>query len=163
IRIAAGPWARSHQAICRGPRQQYSEVRMTLEEFRRLADTWGGDIDRWPPRTQSAARERAATKEGTEILAQARQLDAWLADAPVVAADRAARAACAVVQRSAAEGTVMMRPAGWWRRTWLMPVAGLAFSALMGVSLATLAPYGGSTRSTSALSAILDTGSLPAL
>ena len=43
--------------------------------------------------------------------------------------------------------------------TWLMPVAGLAFSALMGVSLATLAPYGGSARSTSALSAILDSGS----
>jgi hypothetical protein len=136
---------------------------MTLEEFRRLADTWGGDVDRWPPRTQSAARQHAATKEGAEILAQARQLDAWLAAAPVVAPDRAVRAAFAVVQRIAAGGAVPTRPAGWWRRTWLMPVAGLAFSALMGVSLATLAPYGGSARSTSALSAILDTGSLPAL
>jgi hypothetical protein len=136
---------------------------MTLEEFRRLADTWGGDIDRWPPRTKSAAGQHAATQEGAEILAQARQLDGWLAAAPVVAPDRAARAAFAVVQRIAAEGAVPMRPGGWWRRTWLMPVAGLAFSALMGVSLATLTPYGGSARSTSALSAILDTGSLPAL
>jgi len=136
---------------------------MTLEEFRRLADTWGGDIDRWPPRTQGAARQRAATREGTEILAQAGQLDAWLAGAPVVATDRAARAAFAVVQRIAAEDPAPMRPAGWWRRTWLMPVAGFAFSALMGVSLATLAPYGGSDRSASVLRAILDTGSLPGL
>jgi hypothetical protein len=136
---------------------------MTLEEFRRLADTWGGDIDRWPPRTQSAAGQHAVTKEGAEILAQARQLDAWLAAAPDVAPDRATRAAFAVVQRIAVGGAVPMRPAPWWRRTWLMPVAGVALSALMGVSLATLAPYGGSTRSTSPLSAILDTGSLPAL
>jgi hypothetical protein len=136
---------------------------MTLEEFRRLADTWGGDIDRWPARTQSAARQRAATKEGAEILAQARQLDPWLAAAPDIAPDRAARAAFVVAQRIAVGDAVTVRSASWWRRTWLMPVAGLAFSALMGVSLAALAPYGGSTRSTSALSAILDTGSLPAL
>lgn len=136
---------------------------MTLEEFRRLADTWGGDIDRWPPRRQGAARQCAATKEGAEVLTQARQLDAWLTVAPVVAPDRAARAAFAVVQRIAAGGTVPMRPAPWWRRTWLMPVAGLAFSALMGVSLATLAPYGGADHSASVLRAILDTGSLPAL
>jgi hypothetical protein len=43
-----------------------------------------------------------------------------------------------------------------------MPVAGLAFSALLGISLATLAPYGGATGPTPVLSAILDTGSLPA-
>ena len=43
-----------------------------------------------------------------------------------------------------------------------MPVAGLAFSALLGFSLATLVPYGGSNGPTPVLSAILDTGSLPA-
>jgi hypothetical protein len=135
---------------------------MTLEEFGRLADTWGGDIDRWPERWRAGARRHAATEEGASILAQARQLDALLAAPPSVSSERVSRAAYAVVRRIAAEASVSTRPAAWWWRPWLMPVAGLAFSALLGISLATLAPYGGSNGPTPMLSAILDSGSLPA-
>ena len=37
---------------------------MTLEEFRRLADTWGGDIERWPHSCRNEAKQCAATEEG---------------------------------------------------------------------------------------------------
>jgi hypothetical protein len=135
---------------------------MTLEEFRRLADTWGGDIERWPARWRAEARQCAATEEGASILSQARQLDALLATPPVVTIERVSRAAIAVVQRIAAAASGPSRPVAWWRPTWLMPVAGLALSALIGASLATLVPYGGANGPTSVLGAILDTGSLPA-
>ena len=32
---------------------------MTLDQFRQLAETWGGTIDRWPSAAQDAARELA--------------------------------------------------------------------------------------------------------
>ena len=135
---------------------------MTREEFRRLADTWGGDIERWPAQWQVEARQCAATEDGASILNQARQLDALLATPPLVTTERVSRAAFGVVQRIAAEAGVPSRPGAWWRPTWLMPVAGLAFSALIGVSLATLVPHGGANGPTSVLGAILDAGSLPA-
>jgi hypothetical protein len=135
---------------------------MTLEEFGRLADTWGGDIDRWPECWRTEARRHAASEEGASILADARKLDALLAAPLIVSPERVSRAAFAVVQRITAEASVSPRLAPWWRRPWLMPVAGLAFSTLLGISLATLAPYGGSNGPAPVLAAILDTGSLPA-
>lgn len=37
---------------------------MTLDQFRQLADTWGGDIERWPAAARGAARLVAATEQG---------------------------------------------------------------------------------------------------
>jgi len=145
---------------------------MTLEEFRRLADTWGGDIERWPVPRRVEARQCAATEEGASILAGAQRLDAMLATAPDVAPERAARAAFAVVQRIAAEGVGgsrqgpsrqgPSRQGSWVLSNWWMPAASVAGSALIGISLATMMPYGGSDEPTIVLSAILDTGSMAA-
>jgi hypothetical protein len=140
---------------------------MTLEEFRRLADTWGGDIGRWPVPRQVEARGLAGTEEGASILAAARRLDTLLARAPDVTPERAGRAALAVIQRIAAEGEGGSRQGAWaapsWRPpNWLMPAAGAACSALLGLSLATMLPYRQSDEPTTVLSAILDTGSMAA-
>jgi hypothetical protein len=138
---------------------------MTLEEFHRLADTWGGDIERWPAQRRVEARQCAATEEGASILADAQRLDALLAEAPDVTSDRAARAAFAVVQRIAAEGEGGSRQGAWWLPNWrfpnwLMPAASVACSALIGISLATMVPYRQSDEPTLLLSAILDSGSM---
>ena len=138
---------------------------MTLEEFRRLADTWGGNIERWPASRQVEARRQAATGEGASILADAQRLDALLATAPDVSSERAARAAFAVVQQIAAAG--QGRRGAWslakWRlRDLLIPAASLACSALVGISLATRVPFRQSDEPASVLSAILDSGSMAA-
>jgi hypothetical protein len=140
---------------------------MTLKEFHRLADTWGGDVERWPASVQVAARRHAATAEGASILLDARRLDALLVQPSEVAPERAARAAFSVIQRIAVEGAGDPRQGSWvlsnWRLpNWLMPAAGVACSALIGVSLATMMPYGGSDEPTVVLSAILDSGSMAA-
>jgi hypothetical protein len=140
---------------------------MTLEEFRRLADTWGGDIGRWPVPRQVEARGHAGTEEGASILEAAQRLDTLLARAPDVTPERAGRAALAVIQRIAAEGEGGSRQGAWgtpsWRPpNWLMPAAGVACSALLGLSLATTLPYRQSDEPTTVLSAILDTGSMAA-
>src|SRR5262249_28181282 len=135
---------------------------MTLEEFRRLADTWGGDIARWPAPARAAAQRHAATAEGAAILVEAQRLDALLATAPDVTSERASRAAFAVLQRIAA-GREDRR--GYWRAPpwlahWLVPVASVACSAVIGISLATMAPFGHTEQTTIVLSEILDSGSM---
>jgi hypothetical protein len=140
---------------------------MTLEEFRRLADTWGGDIERWPAARRVEAGQCAATEEGASILASAQRLDAMLAKPSDVAPERAARAAFAVVRRIAAEGVAgshqgSSHQGSWILSNWWMPAASVAGSALIGVSLATMMPYGGSDEPTIVLSAILDSGSMAA-
>jgi hypothetical protein len=135
---------------------------MTLEEFRRLADTWGGDIERWPAPRRVEAGQCAATEEGASILAGAQRLDALLAKPSDIAPERAARAAFAVVQRIAAEGVAGSHQGSWILSNWWMPAASVAGSALIGISLATMMPYGGSDEPTIVLSAILDSGSMAA-
>jgi hypothetical protein len=145
---------------------------MTLEEFRRLADTWGGDIERWPAPRRVEAGQCAATEEGASILAGAQRLDALLAKPSDIAPERAARAAFAVVQRIAAEGEAGSRQGAshqgsshqgsWILSNWWMPAASVTGSALIGISLATMMPYGGSDEPTIVLSAILDSGSMAA-
>jgi hypothetical protein len=134
---------------------------MTLDEFRRLAETWGGDIGRWPEARKIEAAPWVLTEDGEAILQQARRLDALLAAAsPVVTPERVSRAALAVVQKIAAEGIGGSRPSPWNPREWLMPAASLVCSAAIGVFLAMVAPYGASDGQTMILSAILDTGSM---
>jgi len=145
-------------------------VPVTLEEFRRLADIWGGNIERWPATLQAEARRHAAIEEGASILADAQRLDALLATAPAVSSDRAAHAAFAVLQRIAAAGQGRQGArsfgnwslADWRLRDWLIPTASLACSALIGISLATSVPFRQSNEPTSVLSAILDSGSMAA-
>jgi hypothetical protein len=133
---------------------------MTLEEFRRFADTWGGDIERWPHPCRAEAKQCAATQDGEAILQDAQRLDTLLATAPLVTSERTSRAAFAVVQQIAAEAVQGSRQSSWGPPAWLMPAASVVCSALIGVSLAMMVPYRPSGQPTLVLSAILGTGSM---
>lgn len=112
---------------------------MTREEFLKLVEAWGADISRWPHHRQEAALQFAATGAGVAILEEARRFDGLLSIKPQIAPDRPAGAAFAVMQRIAAQ-----RDARWsdWLPNWWMP-AGLACSALIGISLAVAIPPDG--------------------
>ena len=132
---------------------------MTLEEFRKLADTWGGNIERWPDATKSAAQRLGTTPEGAEVLKQAGRLDAFLASRPIIRKERAQRAAYAVTLQIATDSE-RQRQAGARRQwhSWFVPAASLACSALVGILLAMLTPE--SNQEVLILSLLLDTGSI---
>ncbi|PSO20544.1 hypothetical protein [Bradyrhizobium sp. MOS003] len=114
---------------------------MTFDEFRRLAETWGGDVERWPAATRNAARPFAATLEGGRILAEQARLDRLFAAAPEIEAGRAERSSFLVLQRLA---NVQQRRPQWHRFLFprgLVPAASLACSVLVGVWLAGAIPY----------------------
>jgi hypothetical protein len=116
---------------------------MTLEEFRRLADTWGGDIARWPEPLRGEAATLAHDPAAAEILAKARRLDRLATgSAPAVTERRAAAAMAAVAMRLAAERQQetarQLLPAGLLR--WLAPTAALAGAAAFGIALGMVYP-----------------------
>ncbi len=114
---------------------------MTLEQFTQLAETWGGDIDRWPAALRDAARELATGEQARRILDEQRRLDRLLSLAPVVDEGRAGHAGFAVMQRVAG---VESKPR-WFRRglrpSSLFPATSLVCSALVGLWLAGALPY----------------------
>lgn len=116
---------------------------MTPDQFRRLAETWGGDIDRWPAGTRDAARELATTAEGGRLLLEEGRFDRLLAMAPEIDPERTERAGFAVLQKLSGAGADRRLP--WYRRTlrWpaLVPTVSLACSVGMGVWLAGAVPY----------------------
>lgn len=136
---------------------------MTLDEFRSLAECWGGDIRRWPQLQRDEAETLAQTPEGEAILAEARQLDAILAaSAPLISERRTADAIHAVVTRLAAE-TARPRPAAAFFRLprWLVPSAGFACAAMLGIGIGFAYPLlSPDTDAQIALAAILEGGSL---
>ncbi|WP_025033206.1 hypothetical protein [Bradyrhizobium sp. DOA9] len=115
---------------------------MTPEQFRQLAETWGGDVERWPAPTREAARRIAATAEGAAVLHQQARLDRLLAVAPEIETARADRSSFLVLQRLA-DMPQPHRPAWYRLLRWpaLVPAASLACSALVGVWLAGAMPY----------------------
>ena len=149
---------------------------LDLTEFRRLAETWGGDIGRWPEARQAAARRLAATAEGAALLRAAARLDELLAEPRAIAPERAAQAAARVMQRLAAAPQPPRARLWWWRwltaaaaaaaqpRLRLQPqlgfaVASLALSIAVGASLATAFPWPAPADQTSPLAMILDSAS----
>ncbi len=127
---------------------------MRLDQFRQLAETWGGNIERWPAATQEAARALAAGEEGARILDEQAGLDRLFSIAPAIDSERAEIARFAVLQRIASGGVESQVP--WFRRAlrWppLVPAASLACSLLVGLWLAEVAPYGHDAASPDALS-----------
>jgi hypothetical protein len=115
---------------------------MTVDEFTRLADAWGGDVERWPEATRLAAKSLASTPEGAAILKAASDLDAAIASlAPDIADERVGRAMFAVINTIATPSEPAHR--GWFASaglTWLVPATGFACAALVGVSLAAHLP-----------------------
>jgi hypothetical protein len=117
---------------------------MTVDEFTRLADAWGGDVERWPEATRLAARSLASTPEGAAILAAACELDETIARlAPDITDERVSRAMFAVINTIAAPTTAPPPSRRWFASpglTWLVPATGFACAALVGVSLAARLP-----------------------
>jgi hypothetical protein len=119
---------------------------MSLEEFRLLADTWGGDVTRWPQAARHEAEALARTTEGAAILAEASELDRLAAlAAPEVEAARAEAAIHAVVMRLAAADERPRRLSLTGLARWLMPAASFACAAAIGLYLGTAFPVGRQT------------------
>jgi hypothetical protein len=108
---------------------------MTPDEFSRLADTWGGDISRWPERFLDAAeRFLRMHPDAASVLDRADEFDRLLAgSAPAVSEARAAAVTHAVVSQLAAGGpgpasrSILLR--------WLAPAMSFACAAALGIYL----------------------------
>jgi hypothetical protein len=134
---------------------------MTLDEFTRYAEAWGGDIARWPERARADAMQLAASPEGAAILAHERALDTVLHDcAQEVAQARVDQAIHRVVTTLAAERPRTGLRSEWSR--WLLPAAGLACAVGIGALAATIGPLADSAPedAPSVLTMIIDMTSL---
>jgi hypothetical protein len=134
---------------------------MTLQEFTRYAEAFGGDIARWPERVRADAMQLAASPEGASILAREGALDAVLRDSVrEVGQARVDQAIHRVVTRLAAERP-RPRLTNTWSR-WLLPAAGLACAVGIGALAATIGPLAdsGAEDAPSVLTMILDMTSL---
>jgi hypothetical protein len=127
---------------------------MTLDQFRQLAETWGGNIDRWPSSTRDAALALAAGDEGKRILADQVQLDRLLAIAPDVSDERVGRAGFAVLHKVAHSN--LQVPRLRWSLRRLLPAASLACSALVGLWLAGALSYRQNDEALSVVSMVFD-------
>lgn len=117
---------------------------MTLDEFTRLADAWGGEVERWPEATRLAAQSLASTPEGAAILKAACELDETIARlAPDIGDERVGRAMFAVINTIAAPAPAIPPARRWFGSSglaWLVPATGFACAAFLGVSLAARLP-----------------------
>jgi len=133
---------------------------MRLEQFRTLAETWGGDIDRWPPAVQDDARAVAAGDEGGRILHAQAELDRLLAIAPDVDDDRAGQISFGVLQRVARADRDppwfrrLLRPASW------VPAASLACASVVGLWLAGAVPYRQQDQTLTVVSMVFDSSAV---
>ena len=117
---------------------------MTLDDFERLALTWGGDIARWPEAVRADAIAMARHPEAAAVLAEAHELDRLLNDAaPEIADARIDRAIGRVTTRLAQD---TMQPSRGWlgilAANWFAPAAGFACAALIGMLLGVVDPIG---------------------
>ena len=135
---------------------------MTIDEFKTLAEAWGGDIARWPPHLRAAAQALAQTPIGRTALDEAQRLDRLIAGAtPEIAAERINRALFNVATAIAAadQPPPRSRVARWW----LVPAASFACAAVVGISLGIMHPLSslrGSADAASVMSIILGDDSI---
>ena len=127
-----------------------------IEAFRRLAETWGGDLRRWPEAERAWAEAMAQDAEAAEILAEARRFDARIESHPTVSEARAASVAGAVMGRVAQEAVkeAINGAVAWWTplaRALFTPsgapslgaYACIAIGVIAGAALGAAAPIGG--------------------
>jgi hypothetical protein len=133
---------------------------MNIDQFRQLAQTWGGDLARWPAAERDAAQAVADSEVGAAILREQRDFDAMLSVPSEVSPARAGRASLAVLQRIAAAESrppwyrLLLRPSA------LLPAGSLACSALLGIWMASTLPYHPSDEALSAVSAVFDASAI---
>lgn len=96
---------------------------MDMKRFAELADAYGGDIERWPATERPAAQALAGSNpDAAAVLAEARRLDAILADADQVApSDLLARR------------ILKAAPAGPFDADWRRPAVAAAAALVIGV------------------------------
>ena len=126
---------------------------MTIDEFKTLAEAWGGDIARWPPHLRAAAQALAQTPIGRAALDEAQRLDRLIATAtPEIGAERINRALFNVATAIAAADRPppRSRVARWW----LVPAASFACAAVVGISLGVTHPLSSFQRSADAASVL---------
>ncbi|MBI5129939.1 MAG: hypothetical protein HZA66_10895 [Rhodopseudomonas palustris] len=129
---------------------------MTLDRFRELADSFGGDVERWPEAEREAARAIARSDAGAAILREHRAFDRLLAIPPEIAPGRAGRASLSVLQRIAAQDAFPPWYRRWLQPTSLLPVGSFACSALLGLWLAVELPYHRDEQAVAAVAAVFD-------
>jgi hypothetical protein len=116
---------------------------MKLDEFRRLAEARGGDLNRWPDHLREEAAAIAGTSGGAAILVEAEELDRLLADAaPHIADMRVERAIHGVVTRLAQPQPARGGGLRAMMEGWFIPAAGFACAALIGALIAFADPIG---------------------
>jgi hypothetical protein len=117
---------------------------MTRDEFKVLAETWGGDIARWPEPMRAQATVLAQTPAARAILDEARELDRLIAGgAPDIEDDRVNRAMFQVATTLAAAPVAAPARSRFARvplTRWLAPAASFACAAIIGASLAFVHP-----------------------
>lgn len=142
---------------------------MTIRNFRTLADSYGGDISRWPERARLQARALCdSSAAAQEIIAKARDLDAaiaaaaaarresvWAGDRPEAALVRlrngvAARISAAPA-RAAGGAPIPTVPRGPRRLGWLGLATAASVAILAGVVLGVLYSQGASNQELLAL------------
>lgn len=105
---------------------------MRLEEFRRLAEAWGGDVTRWPDGVRAQAEWLATSHEAAAILAEARAVDRMITQAaPDIAQRRVDDAIHGVVTRLAREAPRRASAPSWLRR--FVPSAAIVCAVAMGM------------------------------
>lgn len=111
--------------------------RMSLDQFRDLADAYGGVVARWPERHREAAMRLVLDPQASAIVKQAHALDELLDTWQLPAASLTFRDRL-VADASARARSLAVRAKLWW--SGLGVAAALAGAAASSAAIATVAP-----------------------
>jgi hypothetical protein len=103
---------------------------LTEDRFRKLAEAYGSELERWPSAERTAARELILKRpELRSVLKAEAELDAWLDSA------RVDTLPAALLKRLEAVPENAPQPFPWRARSLLTPAVGWAFAAAFGLWL----------------------------
>jgi hypothetical protein len=135
---------------------------MTLDEFKALAEIWGGNIARWPEHLRPVAETLAGASEAAAILEDVGELDQLIAAAkPQVSTDRVDRTMFNVVTTIAGRSHRRALGGILSPHRWFIPAASIVCAAILGISLGIVKPLKTSTHR-GVLTMVLDAGSFDA-
>lgn len=103
---------------------------LTEDRFRKLAEAYGSELQRWPAAERNAARELILNRpELRACLTAEAELDAWLDSA------RFETLPASLMERLEALPSTAPQPFPWRARSLLKPAVGWAFAAAFGLWL----------------------------